>query len=192
MLSSHCISLEFIPWPNFGIICIDTALYLCSLNAGFAQLLQLASACDLFPHKPVPAQVSEWGVLYSTCSFHWIALSSFFLVGTIDVGKTRLMFWDLGGQEELQSLWDKVGDVVLFDLIYTACPEELWLLCPWKCSEPGWMELSSAWSSGRCLYSWQEVGMGCLALSNTNHPVIPWFLLDLNHCNHLVITQAYW
>ncbi|XP_074699777.1 ADP-ribosylation factor-related protein 1 isoform X2 [Strix aluco] len=28
-------------------------------------------------------------------------------IGTIDVGKTRLMFWDLGGQEELQSLWDK-------------------------------------------------------------------------------------
>lgn len=103
-------------------------------------LLQLASACGLFP-----AQVSEWGVqvsvLCSTCSFHWIALSSFFVVGTIDVGKTRLMFWDLGGQEELQSLWDKVRDVVLFDLVYTACPEELWLLCPWKCSEPGWMEL---------------------------------------------------
>ena len=29
-------------------------------------------------------------------------------VGTVDVGKARLMFWDLGGQEELQSLWDKV------------------------------------------------------------------------------------
>ncbi|KAM6339771.1 ADP-ribosylation factor-related protein 1 isoform 3-T3 [Alca torda] len=28
-------------------------------------------------------------------------------IGTIDAGKTRLMFWDLGGQEELQSLWDK-------------------------------------------------------------------------------------
>ncbi|KAM4831761.1 ADP-ribosylation factor-related protein 1 isoform X2 [Urocitellus parryii] len=28
-------------------------------------------------------------------------------IGTVDVGKTRLMFWDLGGQEELQSLWDK-------------------------------------------------------------------------------------
>ncbi|XP_014023563.1 ADP-ribosylation factor-related protein 1 [Salmo salar] len=28
-------------------------------------------------------------------------------IGTIDVGKARLMFWDLGGQEELQSLWDK-------------------------------------------------------------------------------------
>ncbi|XP_067904330.1 ADP-ribosylation factor-related protein 1 isoform X2 [Heterodontus francisci] len=28
-------------------------------------------------------------------------------IGTIDVGSTRLMFWDLGGQEELQSLWDK-------------------------------------------------------------------------------------
>lgn len=26
----------------------------------------------------------------------------------MDVGKARLMFWDLGGQEELQSLWDKV------------------------------------------------------------------------------------
>nr|XP_033818967.1 ADP-ribosylation factor-related protein 1 isoform X5 [Geotrypetes seraphini] len=28
-------------------------------------------------------------------------------IGAIDLGKVRLMFWDLGGQEELQSLWDK-------------------------------------------------------------------------------------
>jgi len=28
-------------------------------------------------------------------------------LGKIDVGSTRLSFWDLGGQEELQSLWDK-------------------------------------------------------------------------------------
>ncbi|XP_059426336.1 ADP-ribosylation factor-related protein 1-like isoform X1 [Carassius carassius] len=28
-------------------------------------------------------------------------------IGTIDLGKACLMFWDLGGQEELQSLWDK-------------------------------------------------------------------------------------
>jgi len=28
-------------------------------------------------------------------------------IGKIDVGGARLMFWDLGGQEELQSLWDK-------------------------------------------------------------------------------------
>uniref|UniRef100_UPI00358FFCA0 ADP-ribosylation factor-related protein 1-like n=1 Tax=Myxine glutinosa TaxID=7769 RepID=UPI00358FFCA0 len=28
-------------------------------------------------------------------------------IGTIDVSGVRLMFWDLGGQEELQSLWDK-------------------------------------------------------------------------------------
>jgi len=28
-------------------------------------------------------------------------------LGKIDVGRTRLSFWDLGGQEELQSLWDK-------------------------------------------------------------------------------------
>ena len=32
----------------------------------------------------------------------------FISVGKIDLGKTRLNFWDLGGQEELQSLWDKV------------------------------------------------------------------------------------
>ncbi|XP_023601290.1 ADP-ribosylation factor-related protein 1 isoform X2 [Myotis lucifugus] len=31
-------------------------------------------------------------------------------IGTVDVGKARLMFWDLGGQEELQSLWDKNVD----------------------------------------------------------------------------------
>ena len=29
-------------------------------------------------------------------------------VGKVDMGNTRLNFWDLGGQEELQSLWDKV------------------------------------------------------------------------------------
>ncbi|CAL1546629.1 unnamed protein product [Lymnaea stagnalis] len=28
-------------------------------------------------------------------------------IGKIDVGTSRLNFWDLGGQEELQSLWDK-------------------------------------------------------------------------------------
>lgn len=28
-------------------------------------------------------------------------------IGKIDVGSSRLNFWDLGGQEELQSLWDK-------------------------------------------------------------------------------------
>ncbi|KAJ0068282.1 hypothetical protein NL108_004679, partial [Boleophthalmus pectinirostris] len=36
-----------------------------------------------------------------------LILGHCFTVGTIDVGKARLMFWDLGGQEELQSLWDK-------------------------------------------------------------------------------------
>lgn len=38
-----------------------------------------------------------------------VYVSSLLTVGTIDVGKARLMFWDLGGQEELQSLWDKVS-----------------------------------------------------------------------------------
>lgn len=59
------------------------------------------------------------GVCRSLCftnalSFQGIVFSSFPLVGTIDVGKARLMFWDLGGQEELQSLWDKVGDAFFF------------------------------------------------------------------------------
>ena len=31
------------------------------------------------------------------------------IVGKIDIGRVRLNFWDLGGQEELQSLWDKVN-----------------------------------------------------------------------------------
>ena len=29
-------------------------------------------------------------------------------VGTITNGGIKLIFWDLGGQEELQSLWEKV------------------------------------------------------------------------------------
>ena len=28
-------------------------------------------------------------------------------IGKIDIAGIRLNFWDLGGQEELQSLWDK-------------------------------------------------------------------------------------
>ena len=28
-------------------------------------------------------------------------------IGKIDIGKMRFNFWDLGGQEELQLLWDK-------------------------------------------------------------------------------------
>lgn len=28
-------------------------------------------------------------------------------IGKVDIGRVRLNFWDLGGQEELQSLWDK-------------------------------------------------------------------------------------
>lgn len=31
-------------------------------------------------------------------------------IGQIDIGGIRLSFWDLGGQKELQSLWDKVNN----------------------------------------------------------------------------------
>ena len=37
-------------------------------------------------------------------------------IGKIDIAGIRLNFWDLGGQEELQSLWDKVCRN-----IYTTC-----------------------------------------------------------------------
>ena len=30
------------------------------------------------------------------------------LVGKIELSGVKLLFWDLGGQEDLQSLWDKV------------------------------------------------------------------------------------
>jgi ADP-ribosylation factor related protein 1 len=35
-------------------------------------------------------------------------------IGKIDIAGIRLNFWDLGGQEELQSLWDKVSEVSFF------------------------------------------------------------------------------
>ncbi|XP_063152977.1 ADP-ribosylation factor-related protein 1 isoform X1 [Candoia aspera] len=44
---------------------------------------------------------------YKGMSFSKITTTVGLNIGTIDVGKARLMFWDLGGQEELQSLWDK-------------------------------------------------------------------------------------
>lgn len=33
-------------------------------------------------------------------------------IGKIEISGIRLNFWDLGGQEELQSLWDKVGLII--------------------------------------------------------------------------------
>ncbi|XP_015267712.1 PREDICTED: ADP-ribosylation factor-related protein 1 [Gekko japonicus] len=44
---------------------------------------------------------------YKGMNFSKITTTVGLNIGTIDVGKARLMFWDLGGQEELQSLWDK-------------------------------------------------------------------------------------
>lgn len=31
-------------------------------------------------------------------------------IGQIEIERMRLNFWDLGGQRELQSLWDKVSE----------------------------------------------------------------------------------
>jgi len=38
-------------------------------------------------------------------------------IGKIDIAGICLNFWDLGGQEELQSLWDKVSQVTFFFLL---------------------------------------------------------------------------
>ncbi|XP_026682251.1 ADP-ribosylation factor-related protein 1 [Diaphorina citri] len=35
-------------------------------------------------------------------------------IGQIDINTVRLNFWDLGGQLELQSLWDKVSFIITF------------------------------------------------------------------------------
>ena len=39
-----------------------------------------------------------------------------FVVGRIDIDGIRLIFWDLGGQQDLQSLWDKVINRLYFML----------------------------------------------------------------------------
>ena len=48
---------------------------------------------------------------------------------------------------------------------------------PWQCSRPGWMELWTPWSGGRCPCSWQwgwnqEIFK---VPSNPNHSMIQWF-----------------
>lgn len=46
-------------------------------------------------------------------------------IGKIDIGNIRLLFWDLGGQEELQTLWDKyyAESHGLIYIVDTAAPE---------------------------------------------------------------------
>jgi len=39
-------------------------------------------------------------------------------IGNIDIHKVSLNFWDLGGQTELQSLWDKVYVCIFKNKIY--------------------------------------------------------------------------
>lgn len=44
---------------------------------------------------------------YQGMNLHKITTTVGLNIGKIDLGSVRLNFWDLGGQEELQSLWDK-------------------------------------------------------------------------------------
>ena len=53
-------------------------------------------------------------------------------IGRVDIGRVRLNFWDLGGQEELQSLWDKYyaeshGIIYMIDSSDRERLEESWL-----------------------------------------------------------------
>lgn len=42
-------------------------------------------------------------------------------IGKIDIAGVRFNFWDLGGQEELRSLWDKVMNILRCILEYHTC-----------------------------------------------------------------------
>jgi len=39
-------------------------------------------------------------------------------IGNIEIDRVSLNFWDLGGQTELQSLWDKVWVWIYFKVLY--------------------------------------------------------------------------
>jgi len=63
---------------------------------------------------------------------------------------------------------------------WNSCPERLWILCPWRCSRPGWMGPWTAWSVIRyggwwpCLW---QAGWSFVILevpSNLSHSVILW------------------
>lgn len=42
-------------------------------------------------------------------------------IGQIELGGSKLSFWDLGGQQELQSLWDKVWFCKFLNSIEELC-----------------------------------------------------------------------
>lgn len=45
----------------------------------------------------------------SKVKYNTLSIRAFFTtVARIDMRSARFVFWDLGGQEDLQSLWDKV------------------------------------------------------------------------------------
>lgn len=45
--------------------------------------------------------------------------SWYFIVARIDISSVRLVFWDLGGQEDLQTLWDKVRVATHVDHVHS-------------------------------------------------------------------------
>ena len=50
--------------------------------------------------------VDDW---HEQCAAGRVAPADAHAVGRLDVKHVRLIFWDLGGQRDLQSLWDKVA-----------------------------------------------------------------------------------
>lgn len=65
-------------------------------------------------------------------------------IGTIDIQGVRLNFWDLGGQQELQSLWDKYyqeshGVIYVIDSNDRERMDESKIIfgknCKWTCSK---------------------------------------------------------
>lgn len=62
---------------------------------------------SFFPQTFLEQSKTRFNKNYKGMSLSKITTTVGLNIGTVDVGKARLMFWDLGGQEELQSLWDK-------------------------------------------------------------------------------------
>ena len=62
-------------------------------------------------------------VMLSVCYFYDVAAAT---VATVDIRSHRMILWDLGGQEDLQQLWDKVGVFhVVIEILYSISIHEL-------------------------------------------------------------------
>ena len=76
----------------------------------------------------------------------------------------------------------------------TGCPERLWMPRPWRCSRPGWMGASAAWSSIKWGGWWSCLWWGGWSLmnlevpSNPSYSMILWKFTQIISCTFVVKT----